>query len=147
MIQSIIDYYYSIIIQTISTIFILNNNIKKNDNMSFEPYLHNDLAIINKDEIFEYGNGYGQFTHLDMQKMMFKKTYSKPPKMIQTLPTVYEDLDETRMVLNNHNNNAEYNKFVWRQLTLFGMIITVSGYIIIDICGLFSIDTNEDLHT
>lgn len=118
MLELIIGRCYPKIIHIIS-----NANIKKNENMSFEPYLHNDVAIINKEEVLEYGNGYGQFTYLDMQKMMFQNTYpKKPAKMIQTLPTICEDLDET---------NTQYNKLVLRQFMLFGMILTISGYIII----------------
>lgn len=128
MLQSIANYYYPKLVQVIS--MASKNNIKKNENMSFDPYLQVDHINKECEYEFEYGNGYGQFTYLDMQKMIFKKAYSKkPPKMIQTLPTIHEDLDETKIVSIKYN--TEYNKFIFRQFMLFGMILTVSGYIII----------------
>ena len=126
MLQSIVKYYYPKLVQVIST--TSKNNIKKNENMSFETYLQVDH--INKDYEFEYGNGYGQFTYLDMQKMMFQNTYpKKPPKMIQTLPTIVEDLEEMKVT---NKTTDHYDKMAWRQITLFVMIITVSGFIMVD---------------
>lgn len=126
MLQSIAKYYYPKLVQVIS--MASKNNIKKNENMSFETYLQVDH--INKDYEFEYGNGYGQFTYLDMQKMMFQNTYlKKPAKMIQTLPTIVEDLEEMKVT---NKTIDHYDKMAWRQVTLFVMIITVTGFIMVD---------------
>lgn len=124
MLQSISKYYYPKLVQVISTVFN-NNNIKKNESMSFDQYLQVDDINNDREFEYEYGNGYGQFTYLDMQKMMFQNTYpKKPAKMIQTLPTICEDLEEIL-------DKTEYDKFMWRQFMLFGMILTVSGYILV----------------
>lgn len=84
----------------------------------------------NSDEL-EYGNGYGQFTPLDIHNTNNKKKYIETPvKNSIFIKPLFDDESSD----DDYENDDNYpSQAVWKRLTLTLMVITISIFVIINI--------------